>query len=87
MVGEVVELVGNTGAGSPLQIAGIVANVGVITGTTVIVLVAVVAHCPAVGVNVYVVVPAVAVLTAGDHVPEIEGALVELTGKIGAIEF
>ena len=32
-------------------------------------IVVVVAHCPAVGVNVYVAVPIVAVLIAGDHVP------------------
>ena len=36
---------------------------------TVMVIVAVVAHCPAVGVNVYVVV--VVLLNAGDHVPVI----------------
>ena len=42
-------------------------NVGVVFGVIVIVIVAVVAHCPAVGVNVYVVV--VVLLMAGDHVP------------------
>jgi hypothetical protein len=42
-------------------------NVGRIFGFTVIVSVAVVAHCPAVGVNVYVVV--VVLSKAGDHEP------------------
>ena len=46
------EVVGKTGAGDPGQIAGIEANVGVICGLTVTVSVAVVAHCPAAGVNV-----------------------------------
>ena len=49
--------------------------------------VAVVAHCPAVGVNVYVVAPAAAVLTAGLHVPVIGVALVELVGNTGAVVF
>ena len=42
-------------------------NVGVTIGLTVIVIVAVEAHCPAVGVNVYVVV--VVLSSAGDYVP------------------
>jgi hypothetical protein len=49
----------------------------------VIVVVAVFAHKPAVGVNVYVVVPAVAVLTTGNQVPVIGVAFVELRGKTG----
>ncbi len=44
-------------------------KVGVTFGVTVIVIVAVVAHRPAVGVKVYVVVAKL--LTAGDHVPVI----------------
>jgi hypothetical protein len=47
-----VEVVGNIGAGSPLHIAAIALNVGVIKGLTVIVNVVFVAHCPASGVNV-----------------------------------
>jgi hypothetical protein len=48
--------------------------------------VAVVAHWPADGVNVYVVVPAVAVLiVAGLHVPVIP--FVEVVGSVGAVEF
>jgi hypothetical protein len=49
---------------------------------TVVVKVAVVAHCPAVGVKVYV--PPVVLLTvAGLHVPLIP--LVELAGNVGAV--
>jgi hypothetical protein len=44
-------------------------NVGVVFELTLIVIVAVEAHCPAVGVNVYVVVAAL--FKAGDHVPVI----------------
>ena len=45
----------------------------------------VVAHCPALGVKVYVKVPTVAVLTVdGDHVPVMAGLLVELAGNTGA---
>ena len=47
-----VEVVGNAAKVAPEQIGFTVANVGVTFGFTVIVLVMVVAHCPAVGVNV-----------------------------------
>lgn len=53
-------------------------NIGVITGVTVIVIVAGVAHWPAVGVNVYVVV--VVLFNAGDHVPVIP--LFEVVGRV-----
>jgi len=54
----------------------------------VIAMVAVVPHCPASGVKVYVVVPAVDVLTvAGFQVPVIAGVLVELNGSTGAVLF
>ena len=47
---------------------------------------AVAAHCPALGVKVYVVVPNIDVLIAeGLHVPPI--AFVEVPGKAGATEF
>ena len=46
--------------------------------------VALVAHCPAVGVKVYTVVPETAVLTAGAHVPDIAGKLVDDKGNTGA---
>ena len=52
-------------------------NVGVTFGLTVIVKVVVVAHCPAVGVNVYVVV--VVLSSAGAQVPVI--LLLEVVGK------
>ena len=47
-----VEVVGSTGAADPLQIDGTAVKVGVINGLTVTVSVVVVAHNPAVGVNV-----------------------------------
>jgi hypothetical protein len=46
-----------------------------------------VAHCPIFGVNVYTVVPGVAVLTGESHVPVIGVELVELVGNIGAAAF
>jgi hypothetical protein len=49
--------------------------------------VAVVAHCPAVGVNVYTVGPAPEVLIAAFHVPVMAGVFVELVGNKGATEF
>src|SRR4051812_26217952 len=75
-----VEVVGKTGAAAPLHIAATAANVGVILGLTVTVSVVAVAHCPAVGVKVYV--PVAVLLTAGAHVPVIP--LVEVVGKTGA---
>jgi len=71
------ELVGNGDKVAPEQIGATAVNVGVTFGLTVIVKVAVVAHCPAVGVKVYVVV---AVLSkAGAHVPVIP--LLDVVGK------
>jgi hypothetical protein len=49
--------------------------------------VAVVAHCPASGVNVYTVVPGAEVLIAAFHVPVMAGEFVELVGNVGATEF
>jgi hypothetical protein len=46
------EVVGNDDKVAPEQIGATDVNVGVMFGFTVIVIVAVVAHCPAVGVNV-----------------------------------
>jgi hypothetical protein len=78
-----VEAVGRTGATDPLQIGAITANVAVMLELTVISNVAVVAHCPAFGVKVYV--PEVVLLTvAGDHVPVIP--FVEVAGKTGAVD-
>ena len=78
------EVVGKTGDVAPEQIGAIASNVGVTVGLTVIAIVAVVAHCPAFGVNVYV--PLVVLLTvAGLHVPVI--LLVDVVGKIGGGAF
>ena len=46
------DVVGNGASVAPEQIGATAVNVGVIFGLTVIVKVAVVAHCPAVGVKV-----------------------------------
>ncbi len=87
MTGTLVELVGKTGAVAFWQTLAIAANVGVTGVLTVISNVVVVAHWPTVGVNVYVVVPKTAVLTAGAHVPVIGAASAELVGKTGAVAF
>ena len=47
-----VEVVGKTGAGAPLHIAATAVKVGTTLLLTVTFSVVVVAHCPAVGVNV-----------------------------------
>jgi hypothetical protein len=52
IAGVFVELVGKTGAVAPEQIAATEEKVGVTFGVTVMLSVVVVAHCPAVGVNV-----------------------------------
>jgi hypothetical protein len=46
------DVVGNAGAGAPEQIGAIASNVGTVLGLTVTVKVVVVAHWPALGVNV-----------------------------------
>ena len=51
-VNPLLEVVGKGNKAVPEQIGATAGNVGVIFGLTVIVKVAVVAHCPAVGVNV-----------------------------------
>ena len=59
------------------------------TGTsgavTVTDIVALVAHCPDEGVNVYVVVPKVAVLMGDDQEPVIP--LFDVVGNVGAVLF
>ena len=72
-----VEVVCNGAKVAPVQIGFITANVGVILELTVIVNVAIVAHCPAVGVKVYVVVAVL--FSAGDQVPVIP--FVEVVGN------
>jgi len=76
----------NTGATEFTQSGPIAVNTGVICASMVIFNVAVVAHSPAAGVNVYVVVPTTAVLiTAGLQVPLIP--LADVNGRAGADEF
>jgi hypothetical protein len=76
------EVVCKIGAVVPLQIAAMALKVGVIIGLTVTVIDLFVAHCPAVGLNMYV--PVVVLLTsAGFQVPVIE--LLEVVGKVGAV--
>ena len=62
-----VDVNGNTGATAPEQIGATAVKVGVTFGLTVIVNVVVVAHWPAVGVKVYVVVAVL--FNAGLQVP------------------
>ena len=83
-----VELPGNTGAAEFWQSGPIALKVGVICGVIVISNVFVVAHCPTLGVNVYVTVPlAVVLIVDGLHVPGIGVAFVELPGNNRATEF
>ena len=63
------DVIGNADKLAPEHIGATAVNVGVTFGLTVIVTVAVVAHCPASGVKVYVVV--VVLSNAGDQVPVI----------------
>ena len=63
------DVVGNAARVAPEQIGATAVKVGVTCGLTVMVKVVVVAHCPALGVKVYVVVAVL--LSAGDHIPVI----------------
>ena len=87
-VSPFVEVDGKTG-GSEYSFNGpIGAKFGVTCGDVVIVSVKTVAFCPASGVNVYMVVPTLAVLiVAGLHVPVIAGIFVELVGNTGGMLF
>jgi len=71
------EVVGSGARVAPAQIGATALNVGVMFGLTVMVNVVVVAHCPAVGVKVYVVV--VVLSKAGAHVPVMP--LLEVVGN------
>ncbi len=62
-----IDVVGNTFRDCPLQFGATGLKLGVIFGLTTIVIVALEAHCAALGVNVYVVVAVLFI--AGDHVP------------------
>jgi hypothetical protein len=72
-----VEVVDNGDKMAPLQIGPTALKIGVIFGLTVMIKVVVVAHCPAVGVNVYVVVTVLS--SAGAHVPVMP--LLEVVGS------
>ncbi|AWI25265.1 hypothetical protein HYN49_04785 [Flavobacterium pallidum] len=61
------DVVGNADNALPEQIAATAVNVGVTFWFTVMVIVAVLAHCPTDGVKVYVLVAVL--FNAGDHVP------------------
>jgi hypothetical protein len=63
------DVVGSADKLAPLHIAATGVNVGVMFGLTVMLSVVLVAHCPAVGVKVYVVVAVL--LSAGLHTPVI----------------
>ena len=81
-----VEVVGSAGGVLFWQSGPIAVNAGVICGSIVMINVAGIAHCPADGVKVYVVVVAIAVLIiAGLHVPVMP--LVEVVGNAGATLF
>jgi hypothetical protein len=78
------DVVTKVGTAPPLQILSVVPKlkVGVTFGATVTVKVVGTAHCPAVGVNVYVPL-AVLLTVAGLHVPVI--LLVDVLGKAGTV--
>ena len=84
-----VELTGKLGATAFKHNGPICVKVGVLFGAVIsISIVVVVAHCPASGLNVYVVIPTAVVLIAlGVQVPVIAGKFVELSGKVLAVEF
>ena len=71
------DVVGSAANAAPEQIGATAVNVGVMFGLTVMVIVAVVAHWPAVGVKVYVVVAVL--FNAGLQVPVIP--LLDVVGK------
>ena len=75
------DVVGNAVRVAPAQIGETAVKVGVTCGLTVMVKVVVVAHCPALGIKVYVVVAEL--LSAGAHVPEIP--LFDVVGKAAKV--
>ena len=77
-----VEIVGKAGAEAPAHNPAGMAKVGVVLLVTLIFKLAVVAHWPGLGVNVYVP-EAVLLIIAGDQEPEIP--LLEIEGKAGAV--
>lgn len=80
---ELIDIPGKVGAVLFWHNGPIGVSVGVVGKFTVTTIVAMLAHCPAVGLNVKVVLPAVAVLTSvGFHVPVIP--LFDVPGSGGA---
>ena len=75
------DVVGSADSVAPEQIGATALKVGVTFGLTVIVSVVVVAHCPAVGVKVYVVV--VVLFKAGDQLPVIP--LLDVVGSADSV--
>jgi len=75
----------NIGAVAFWQSGEICVNCGVEELFTTTLIVAFDAHCPDVGVKVYVVIPAVDVLIGADHVPAIP--LLDVVAKVGAVAF
>jgi len=78
------DVVGNAGAAAFKQTEFVtVGNVDTTLSTIVMLSEARLAHCPAVGVNVYTVVPfAVVLIVAGFHVPVIPS--LDVVGSVGA---
>ena len=75
------DVVGRAASVAPEHMGATVVNVGVSFGLTVMVNVVVVAHWPAAGVNVYVVVTVL--FNAGDQEPLIP--LLDVVGKVGSV--
>ncbi|CAM4441155.1 hypothetical protein FLTE109939_13310 [Flavobacterium terrigena] len=81
-----IDVVSNAGAVPFKQILAIAGNVGTIIGSIVIFIVVPTPHCPGLGVNVYVVIPAVLVLiVAGLQIPVM--LLFEVANNVGAVAF
>jgi hypothetical protein len=76
------DVVGKTGNVDPEQIAATGVNIGITFGVTTIVIVAVVAHSPAVGIKEYVVVFVLS--NAGDQIPVIP--LFEVVGNADKVD-
>jgi hypothetical protein len=88
IVGELLELAGNTPGVPFKQYGPNCAKAGVILLVISTVIVVGRAHCPANGVNVYTVDPTAEVfIIEGDHVPEIVGELIELVGNKPGVLF
>ena len=80
------DVVGKVGAVAFWHSGAIAVNAGISCGLIVMFSVVGVAHWPVVGVNVYVVVPAVLVLMVdGFHIPVMP--LLDVVGNAGAVVF